>query len=214
MTTLHAQALFDDELARSYLRDQGYPADDGDMLRLHINAVTGFIQRFTGRNRLRYSATPIVEVRDGRGSSWFYTREAPIKSLTEIQTHPMVSGSGETITGPGTATSNDDMWVDQQKGRVELIDRVLPEGAGTVQITYTAGWDAEGDNGATATEPSLAALQVIALEALLRKWQRWVEKRVGIAARSSNAGSTTYSTEDFSAEVLAELKRYRRTLAR
>lgn len=214
MVAISTQALMTAEIAKRYLRDQGLPADDGDMLRLHINAVSGFIVRVTGRSRLIYSATAVEEIRDGFGHNWMYTREAPIKSLTSIETYPYATGVGETLTGPGTSLGNDDMWYDSEKGRIVLLNRTFPEGIGTVKITYEAGWYDDGDGGAgVPADDSLSALRVIALEALLRKWQRWTEKRVGVTQRSSDAGSVSYSADDFSKSVMTELARYRRRVA-
>ena len=117
---LSADALVSMDVAKRYLRDQGYPTDDGDMLRLHINAVSGFIARFTARARLKYSATPVVEMRDGDGSTWIYTREAPIKSLVAVTLYPMNSGSSTIVTGPGTSLFNDAMYYDAARGRIVL----------------------------------------------------------------------------------------------
>jgi len=208
---LSDRALMDEATAAKYLRDQGYPTDGGDMLRLHINAVSGFIARVTGREALKYSDTQIVELRDGDDTEWIYTREAPIRSLVSVETYPYETNYGETITGPGTSAYNDDAWYEARGGRVVLKNTTLPQGKGTVLITYTAGFYDDGDAGVgEAADPELSALKVIALEALLRKWQRWTEKRVGVASRSSDAGSITYSQDDFPKAVVAELLRYRR----
>lgn len=209
---LSDNALTTVEVAKRYLRDGGYPVDDGDMLKLHINAVSGFIARFTGRKRLAYSSTALVEYRDGMGQQFIYTREAPIRQLVSVSTYPFEDNYGETMTGPTPpALHTDDLWIEPANGRIFFKNGVLPSGAGVVALTYTAGFYDDEDGGAgVAADVEFSALRLIALEALLRKWQRWTEKRVGVESRSSDAGSVSYTNEDFDRAVLDELKRYRR----
>lgn len=212
-TVLSDYALFDESEAKRFLRDQGFAPDNDELLRLHINGVSGFILRYTGRQRLKYSATSVLEIRNGRDIDWMYTKEAPIKSLLLIETYPFESNVGEAIVGPLTSVSNDDMWYESESGRITLLNRTFPEGYGAVRLTYQAGWYDDGDAGAgEPADPALSQLKLLGLEVMLRKWQRWVEKRVGVSSRSHEGANINYERDDFSTNVLKELDQYKRTM--
>ena len=207
------QALISRTEAAAYLRDQGMPVDSHDMLQRHINSVSAFIARFTGRSHLHYSATAIVEYRDGTGDRSIHTVEAPIRSLDEIVLLPHYASGLTTITGPGTSPSNDDVLYESKSGLVVLQDYAFPDSLQSVRITYKAGYYQDGEPTANdPADPEMALLQMIAMDAVARRWRRFLDKTAGVASRSREGQTTVYRSDDFDKGTLRELSLFRRSL--
>jgi len=203
--TLSNQSFLSVDEALAYLQDQGSPLDDQDGLKLHLNAVAGYMVKATGRNRLIHVATdPLTEYRDGMGTSRLYLRNAPVVSLTSVTLNPHES-TAESVTVPTSpATYSDHCFFDPTGGVLVLKDRVFPEGPSTVKIVYLAGF--------VAGTPEYDELKAIAGNILARRWARWKGNRHGVASESRGDQTVAFVADDVRKEEVADLRRYRRTL--
>lgn len=201
--TLHAQAPVTVKQVKKYLQDQGYPADDWDLLKMHINGVTGLMLQFMGRKQMVHTAdVQLTEYYRGYGESCIYLKNAPIQDLVSVTLLPHTSPI--VITGPGTALSNDDMWFDAERGLINLKSRIFPDSAQAAKVIYESGFSA-GDH-------RLENLMLIAMDAVAAKWKRWKDQKHGIASETKDNSSVTYSETDFSKTTIEELKAHRRTM--
>lgn len=213
--TLHAQAPVTVDEARRYLLDQGFPSDGGDMLKIHINAITSMMLNVMGRTRIKWiDDDEITEYRDGDGSTEIWTRDAPIRKLVSVQVWPLATTPGSTYTGPTEpALSNDDTFFDPDEGIVVLKRTVFPDGRRTVKLVYEAGfYDGTGVSPNDVADHQFNGLKAIALDALATKWKRFANQRHGIDSETKQETTVTYSDEDFNRHAMRDLKRFRRSL--
>jgi hypothetical protein len=203
--TLSDQSFLTVEQALLYLQDQGTPHDDQDTLRLHMNAVAGHMVKLTGRNRLIYVENDnITEYRDGMGTTRLQLRNAPVKALVSITLNPHESTSVAVTVPTGGATFSDDCFFDAVAGLVVLKSRLFPEGASTVKIVYTAGFETGS--------PEFDELKMIAANILARRWARWKGQRHGVSSESRGDNTISFVPDDITKTEIRDLRRYRRIL--
>jgi len=201
--TLHGQAPVTVSQAKKYLQDQGFPADGGDLLKMHINGVTGLMLALMGRDHMLHTAgEQLTEYYRGYGEAKLYLCNAPVQDLVSVTLLPHDT-TPTVLTGPGTDLSNDDMWYDREMGLITLKTRNFSDVEQAAEVIYEAGF-AAGDH-------RLENLKMIALDAIAAKWKRWKDQKHGISAESKGETSITYSATDFDEVTVKELKRHKRT---
>lgn len=189
--------------AQEYLRDLGVRDGNLDHLQRIINGVTGEAYEITARKRILDTDAEIQEYRDGDGTQMIYTDEFPITDVALVVRWPNDSTLIDVITGPGAATSNDDVVVDQAGGKIILRDKTFPIGAQKVLLTYKAG-HATGS-------PEVESFRLVLLEQIQARWQRFIEKPGIISTREAADDRWTFKSD---AEIrkawLAALRPWRR----
>lgn len=200
--TLHAQALITVDEAARYLQDQGVPSDNYDLLKIHINGITGVMLGVMGRNHFKWiDGDQITETVRGHGDNGVYVANSPIVSLDQVILNPFDT-SPTVLTGPGESDSNSDMWFDAATGLVTLKNYTFPDVPVAAKVLYEAGYQ-EADH-------QYQSLRLIALNALASKWKRWKDQKHGVASESKGETSVSYATTDFNDVELAEMRRHKR----
>lgn len=213
--TLDAQSPISVDEARRYLLDQGFPTDDFDMLRIHINAITSLILNVTGLPRIRWiDGDTVTEYRDGLGDSELWLKGAPVRAITGVTLHPNRSSATETLTVPtGSDLASDDLFFDPDEGLLVLKRKAFPEGRKAAKIEYECGYyDGTGVAPNDTADSAFNGFKAIALDALATKWHRFKNQRHGVDSETKQETTVTYTTEDFTAHAMRDLRRFRRAL--
>ncbi len=175
------------EEAQKYLRDQGVRDGNADHLQRIVNGVTAECYEITGRTRILDDDSVIVEYRDGDGTSVIFTDEHPVTSLSLVTRWPHETSLVDTITGPGTNLSNDDMLYDRESGKIELKEKYFPAGNQTVVLIYKAG-HADGDH-------EIEGLRLVLLEQVHVRWQKFIEKPGILSTREAGDDRWTFKKD-------------------
>ena len=207
---LSAQALMSVGEAKRYLESNGLAEVDEDILKVHINAATGFILNYCSRKRLKWISSDFTEYQDGDGSNMISVRETPIKSVTSVVLNPHWPTSAITITGPTSpALQTDDMLIDARLGRIMLKSHLTPDSFQSVQIDYRPGYyDNAEPTSVDSGDPELLELKLLALEALAKKWKRRAGNRWGLASATTDKGTVVYELNDFPRHVKSALDKH------
>lgn len=189
--------------ARDFLGEQQIDPDIAGNLQRVLNSVVGWVYEYLGRYYIAYDANvDIVEYVRGRGDHELWLRETPVRSVSEVITYPMYDTLGYTITGPGAAYFNDDMYYNPDTGQAFLKTYEVPDMHMAAKVTYKAGYDA--------TAPELFTIKGATLELLQFHWQRHVNNDPMISSKTQGDDSITFRTDDIDPAVLRQLRPYRR----
>lgn len=139
------------EQARAHLNLREDDTDNDDLVRELINRTARMIQDYVGRTLKK--TTYVNAIFEGTGEATLYVPEFPVLSVTSLKmsaTRDFASAPSLTIfDGTGAqAGSSLDVVGDPETGELTLVNgTVWPKGPGTVQMTYSAGYNAVSNLG-------------------------------------------------------------------
>ena len=166
----------DNSLLKAYLGISTSDTDSDDIINQCINSSS--IWANTKTKRLLKSRD-LTEYYSGDGTSTLYPNSYPITAITAAY------DDLDRAWGTDTQIDNDDLVIDPQPEAFRIIYYYgyFTPGAVNIKLEYTAGYS---------TIPSDLQEAVLAVAATM--YFSSEEKRLGIASKSSGAGTTSYET--------------------
>jgi len=155
-----------------------------------IPKAQNFIESFYYNQILEQA--PYIEYYDGPRSAVF-VRNPPIASSPA----PIIHDDPDRDFDTATLVETDDYGIDYEAGIIKF-EYPLCKGIRSVKVEYTGGYVA-------AALPGIAVQAVI--ELVVRKIKDGAEGRLGVASRSSEAGTVTFTREDLPQSTRDALER-------
>ena len=167
--------------------------EDTAIIEQIIESVGGMFNAYTGRTLV--SANYANETYDGNG-----------KQIMWLNNYPVTGNMAVTENDTALTAGNDnDYLCYNSTGRLYRCNDAWYLGAKQIQVTYTAGYVATGNNVTLPADIRLAALQQIAYE-----FSRYQRKDIGLDSVTYPDGSISRTQTGLLKEVRVVLDQYRR----
>lgn len=189
MATLKTYALTNETRLKTFIGVTG--ADDDELLKDIINAVTSFVENYCNR-RFQQTAYEEEEYTTDSGDTSIILKQWPVISgetfLLEIRTSALNEDDWEDV-------DSEDYFVDLDAGIVEgAADQKFLRGVNKYRVSYTAGYDFN------LTDKPLAETEAGDLE-----WAVWKLCALAYHRRKGTAGVISESIGDYSVTFMKEV---------